>query len=146
MAFLISFVNDNALTEKQDDLKLGKIILGDYEEHFEASLSYWSMEDYLKHWEYALHRIAYQSNKSCLITSMYNPRSSNYLYWWPMYKDGSSVFIQNQILFLKNIKPKFDPNNPYLSVPDRKTMNEEGHEISEWELSIEEILEYLRLL
>lgn len=146
MAFSISFVEDNSLPERQDDLKLGKLILGDYEEHFESSLSYWSMEDYRNHWEHALHRIVYESNKSCLITAINNPSSSNYLYWWPLYKNGSSVFIQNQILFLKQIKPNFDPNNPYLNVPDRKTINEEGQEISEWELSIGEILEYLRFL
>jgi len=142
MAFSISFPNNNSLAP--NELKLGKIVLGDYSEYFKSSLSYWSVEDYKNHWKNALHKIAYESTKSCLITSIYNPQSSNFLYWWPIYKDGSSVFFQNQILFLKRVRPRFDPTNPYLSIPDRKTINKDGNEISEWELRTEEIYEYLK--
>lgn len=142
MAFSISFLKNNSLTP--NELKLGKIVLGDYMEHFESSLSYWNMEDYKNQWKNALNKIARESNKSCLITSIYDPSSSNFLYWWPIYREGSSIFFQNQILFLKKLQPKFDPSNPYKSVPARNTINEDGHVISEWELSIEEILEYLK--
>lgn len=142
MAFSISFLKNNSLAP--NELKLGKIVLGNYVEHFESSLSYWNMEDYKNHWKNALNKIACESNKSCLITSIYDPSSSNFLYWWPIYREGSSIFFQNQILFLKKLRPKFDPYNPCSSVPARNTINEDGHIISEWELSIEEILEYLK--
>jgi hypothetical protein len=37
------------------------------------------------------------------MTSMTDPRTSNFLVYWPMYREGEDVYIQNAIIFLDEI-------------------------------------------
>jgi CdiI N-terminal domain len=108
-----------------------------------ASLSYWNKLDYLMQWEAALTRIYDGNDKSCLITSMFEPSTANFIFLWALYLDGSIVHIQNQILFLEKLDKPFLETNPYESIRDRKTVSDEGDKISEWDVDVNDIKMYL---
>lgn len=144
MPFSIALVNDPNLRFPDFDPKvasLGIIEIGPYKERFIAPLMYWSVDDYRRHWEQAIERILFhQSDVSCLITSMADPAKSAFIFWWPMYRvNNKTVCIQNHILFFDKLQSPFDESNPFSSVPERRTINEDGDNISEWLVSIDEV-------
>jgi hypothetical protein len=69
---------------------------------------------------------------SCLMTSMTDPLSSNFLVSWPMYREGEDVYIHNALIFLDEIGGVFDPEAPWGCVRPRSGTDEEGNRISEW--------------
>jgi hypothetical protein len=149
MFFSISFIEDKELCDSlkvPDGFQLGSIVIGEFEELFESPLSFWSIGDYQKHWKRALERTVNGAAKSCLFTSMYDPPTANFLFWWPLYREGQIVYIQNQMLFLNKIDGALDPVNPYVHVPDRKVINKDGEKISEWNTTVEEISQFLETL
>jgi hypothetical protein len=81
--------------------------------------------------------------KSCLITSMFDPLTANFIFWWTLYLDGNIVHIQNQILFLDELDKPFSKLNPYEFIRERKTVSDEGDKISEWDISVDDIKVYL---
>jgi hypothetical protein len=143
MGFSISLFNeivtDSEISEKN---QYGLIQIGDFQERFLASLSYWKPDDYKIHWKNGIRRIIEGADVSCLITSMYDPTTANYIFWWPMYRQGDIIIFQNQILFLNTIRSHFDENNPYEFVGKRRTVNEEGNDLSEWATPIQEITDF----
>lgn len=148
MVFSISILPKNKIQQKEmySDIIYGEIVIGDFTEKFEASLSYWKEEDYRKHWEDGLARILSGNKKSCLITTMYDPHVSNYIFWWPLYREKESIIFHNQILFLKKLKPPFDPKFPYEHIDDRVSEDEDGWKISEWQIPITDISHFLDYL
>jgi hypothetical protein len=122
---------------------LGVIQIGSFQERFIASLMYWSADDYKRHWKQAIKRILHSSDVSCLITSMVNPITGNHIFWWPMYRMNGHVFIQNHILFFDQLQSQFDERNPFSSVTERQTIDEDGNRISEWSVQINELEEFL---
>lgn len=148
MAFSISFL-DEAMSKDWDssgEMRLGLIVIGDFEERFESSLSYWSVEDYKEHWRQALERIKAGEIKSSLITNMYDPPTANFIVWWPLYREGQHVYIHNGFLLMDELDEPFNPRLPYLHVADRRTVGEDGGQISEWETTVTEIEEFLKSL
>src|SRR5262245_1505378 len=117
---------------------LGVIQIGYFQERFIASLMYWSADDYKRHWKQAIERILHSSDVSCLITSMVDPATASHIVWWPMYRVNDSVFIQNHILFFDQLQSSFDERNPFSSVTERQTVDEDGNRISEWSVQINE--------
>jgi hypothetical protein len=122
---------------------LGVIQIGSLQERFVASLMYWSADDYKRHWKQAIERILHSSDVSCMITSMIDPTTGDYIFWWPMYRVNEQVFIQNQILFFDQLQSPFDERNPFSSVTERLTINEDGNIISEWSVQIHDLEEFL---
>jgi hypothetical protein len=122
---------------------LGTIQIGSFQERFIASLMYWSADDYKRHWRQAIERILHSSDVSCLITSVVDPTTANHIFWWPMYRVNEYVFIQNQILFFDQLQFPFDEQNPFSSVAERRTIDEDGNRISEWSVQIDELEEFL---
>lgn len=125
--------------------QVGEIQLGKFHETFMASLSYWTKLDYLIQWKVALIRICNGNDRSCLITSMFDPSIANFIFWWTLYLDGNIVHIQNQILFLDELDKPFLELNPYESIRTRKTVSDEGDKISEWDVDVDDIKVYLDL-
>ncbi len=147
MAFSICFLDEVVSMDRDmSELRLGLIVIGDFEERFEASLSYWAVEDYQKQWKQALERIIAGEPKSSLITSMHDPQNANFVTWWLLYRDGQQVHVQNQLLFMDQISGPYDLANPYVYIPDRETVDEDGNRISEWRTTIAEIEEFLKAL
>jgi hypothetical protein len=125
------------------DTCYGRIQIGDFQEKFEINVSFWEPKNYVNHWNRSILRIANKEEKSCLITSLSDPRNSNFIFWWPMYRDKDKVFIQNGVLFLDEVSDSFTLENPYENIPDRETVSEDGEPISEWEIGIESLKNYL---
>lgn len=138
------------LLESVNDLKSseracwGMIMIGSFQERFLVPLDYWTASDYEGHWKQAATRILQSSTSSCMVTSMYDPATANFIIWWPMYRVGDTVFIQNQILFLDSLSSPFNPNDPFSSIPERRTINEDGEEISEWSVLVKDLESFLQ--
>src|SRR5437667_439558 len=75
----------------------GQLTAGDFSEQFSMSLEYWSPADYENHWLAALANVnASPDATSCLISSMTHPTESNFVFCWPLYRDGDAVHVQNR--------------------------------------------------
>ncbi|SRR5690606_3439636 len=122
---------------------IGGMQLGDFEESFHASLSYWTREQYLSQWREAVSRLLSGEHISALITAMYNPKRSNFITWWPMYLVGRKVYIQNQILFLEELETPFNEKELYNFISKRETSSEDGEKISEWCVDIDSLIDFM---
>ena len=144
MAFSIAFLSEPVPSlEVNEPACPGLIELGSFQERFVSSLSYWNVNDYKRHWRQAITRIVESSQKSCLITSMYDPSTANFIFWYPMYRVDDTVFVQNQILFLNQLSAPFDERDPFSFVSERKSVNDEGESLSEWCVQVEELESFL---
>lgn len=130
--------------ESEDDLVIsGSLIIGDFKEDFHASLSYWDRNRYLSQWKEGLERLLRRENYSAVVTTMYDPSTANFIFWWVMYLIGNDVYIQNHVLFLDELDKPFDETDLYSFVPEREIQTEEGEPISEWSVSLSAIRDSL---
>ncbi len=130
-------------TSELENLCYGYIQIGDFHENFEMNTSFWNPKEYVNHWGKAISRLLCNEEKSCLITSLSNPQHANFIFWWPMYRHEDKVFIQNGVLFLDELSEPFIPSNPYNNIPSRETISEDGEPISEWEINIDALKDYM---
>ncbi|MGF1751124.1 hypothetical protein [Vibrio cionasavignyae] len=117
----------------------GQLIIGDFSEGFHASTSYWDRKKYLSQWVKGLEVILKGGNKSAFITTMYDPTTANFIFWWVMYLVGNDVYIQNHVLFMDELGEPFNESDFVKFVPERETFTEYGEPISEWKVSIDDI-------
>jgi CdiI N-terminal domain len=89
----------------------GKIEIGDFWEYFYAPLVWWSAEDYERQWEEGLARLK-SYDTSCLIISIYNPKITQFVNWWLLYKIDGKVYIRNQML-MNEVYEKLVGNNNF---------------------------------
>jgi hypothetical protein len=73
-------LTDKEFIDGNERFLVGDIHLGEFHETFMASLSYWTKSDYFKQWKIALIKICNGNDKSCLITSMFDPSIANFIY------------------------------------------------------------------
>jgi hypothetical protein len=111
-------------------------------ETFMVALDYWSINDYRQQWREGLERIK-THDISCLVASVYNPRNGARVVWWPLYKEGNQIFIQNELIagdeYVKWIGHKiFSPETCYNFVTPRVTETPEGYRVSEWAITVPE--------
>jgi len=125
----------------------GKIVIDDFQETFTASLAFWTRNEYELHWKRALERLIAGAERSALITDYVPPparvSSEDYLVWWPLYRDGDTIYVQNHLLFFGQLSRPFSPDRPCNSVRDRQVVNEDGQKISEWATTIGDIKQFL---
>jgi hypothetical protein len=123
----------------------GKLKIAGYSETFIASLAYWTHEQYERHWMIALDRIVSAEGRSALITSFVEPRTEGFLLWWPLYRDGDLVYIQNHILFFDQLSKPFSAEHFWESVGQRQIITpDEGIPISEWKTTVSDLRDCLR--
>jgi hypothetical protein len=137
--FDINFITNKSSPGSETPIALAEIHLGDFREQFEVSLEYWSKGQYQRQWLEGITRIINGDSKSCLITSIYNPKYANFLCWWTLYRNYDRCYVHNGILFLEGIKQIFDINKIYNYIETRITVNEDGDMISEWSLPIADL-------
>jgi CdiI N-terminal domain len=124
---------------------VGRIVIGDFEETFTMPLSYWSASDYRRSWRQAFDVLESGPNaKSCLMVSMTDPETSNFLTCWPMYRDVEAVYIYNAIILLDELEVNFDAREPWASIGPRYTIDEDGNKISEWETSMDSLRDFFK--
>jgi hypothetical protein len=121
----------------------GRIVIGHFTETFMVPLGFWDESDYRHSWRQAFEVLnADQNSVSCLMTSMTDPRDSNFLACWPMYRAGEDVYIQNALVFLDEIEGAFDTSAPWRYVRPRQGIDEDGNKISEWATSMDSLREF----
>ena len=124
----------------------GRITIGDFTETFWAPLGFWGESDYRRSWRDAFEVLnADPDSMSCLMTSMTDPRASNFLVCWPMYRAGEDVHVQNALIFLDEAGAEdFDLAAPWGFVGPRRETDEDGNKISEWITSMDSLREFFR--
>ena len=139
MPILIRFLHP---VPDEPGVALGEITLGTFVEVFEMALTTWNVEHYQQQWDEGIQRILSCASKSCLITSFWSEKNALGGEWWMMYRVQDQVVIQNQLIrpdvFDQRYK-NFDADNPYSSIPDRKTVTDDGQKISEWSVPFNQI-------
>jgi hypothetical protein len=121
----------------------GELRLGEHSERFQSVLGFWEPVDYQASWAAGLARLLGGASVSCLATSVLDPAAANFIEVWPLYRQDEHVYVQNHLLFLDQLPRNFDPAAPWDSVRPRSVMNEEGRAISEWQVTVEEVTEFL---
>jgi hypothetical protein len=146
MSFSIKLLEESVPTEEpKHQAQYGLITLGSFQERFIALTTLWTAEAYKAHWREAVRRVVETGADSCLITSVHDPSESHMLFWWPMYRAGDRVRVQNGILFFDQLDRPFRIENPYASVPPRRTVTEDGDILSEWEVSLPDLRRFLTI-
>jgi CdiI N-terminal domain len=129
--------------DEEDPLvAIGELKLGEHSEYFESTLEFWGLEDYEGSWAAGLRRLIDGSSVSCLATSMIDPSIANFVEVWPLYRSGDDVYVQDQLIFMDQLSHEFDPAAPWESVKPRSVINENGQEIQEWRVSLEDVQEF----
>jgi len=123
----------------------GRIVIGDFAETFVVPVGFWGESDYRASWRRAFEVLETGPRAvSCLMTSMTDPATSNFLTCWPMYREGEDVYVQNAIVFLDEIEGPFDPEAPWGSLEPRQGTDDDGNRISEWATSMGSLREFFR--
>ena len=144
--FDIHLTND-IVTELESNILAvyGKITAGDLAEIFIASLVIWDAEKYESQWRTAVERVVAGESKSALVVSYADPSIAEFLIWWLLYREGDSVYLQNQMLFFDRLKEPWYPGDLQRYVPDRRTVNESGIALSEWVVALQDFREWLHV-
>lgn len=141
--FSIKFISDSYSEPDSGEIyQYGEIVIDDFQEKFLSSLSFWSVEDYRKHWIRSLKEL-YTNSKSGLIIDMYDPEQSKTIEWWILYKVDTLVYFQNSLLFLDELNGVLEINRIAAHIPTRERYTDEGELISEWCTSITSIEKFI---
>ena len=123
---------------------LGRIAVGGFSETFEMSLAFWNAEEYRASWRDALEMLGRRDDAiACLVSSITDPSTSNFVFCWPLYRNGDDVFVQNAVIFLEDLTESFDPARPWLSVRPHTSVDEDGNRISEWLTDVSQVRSFL---
>jgi hypothetical protein len=140
--FDIYFTNER-VPESDVEAGYGKIRIGNYVETFISSFVRWNGADYEHQWVDACERLISGQEQSALITSYVPPDSSDLLMWWPLYREGEVVHVRNELLFYSQTTVPFSVDSPWASIQERRKTNDEGLEISEWDISLACVHDFL---
>lgn len=142
--FNLNFVSTGKFSaERSEEVALGEISLRNFTENFWASLSIWKIEDYEKQWIEGAKRIL-EFNRTVFITDLNNPKTSNFITWWKAWRINEQIFVQNQLLLFSETSSFFDLNNPYELIGERTTETKNREKVSEWEVSLQDIKNFLK--
>jgi hypothetical protein len=141
-AFAIEVTEDPPDDERE---RFGRIRLDDFVERFLMDVDFWSPDDYRESWRAACGRLveAPGDTVSCLVASTCDPTTANYIWTWPLYRVGDTVFVQNHIVFLDELETPLDPTRPWLAIKPRRTHDEEDQRISDWSVPLAAVRRFL---
>jgi hypothetical protein len=149
MPFSIQFL-DEPLRYPFDDANTpgapGLLVMGESKEGFCSTLYQWSKQQYESQWERAIDVLLNESLKAALIVEYIGPDAGSHLEWWAMYREGETVYLQDQLLFYSQLSEPFSLDAPFESLRDRETINAEGQKISEWSVSLQEIKRFAGMI
>jgi hypothetical protein len=115
----------------------GRIRIGSFTEDFIAYLCDWTPEHYRRQWLEAAQRLVNGESKSAFVTTFVSPKNGRHFEWWPCYRVGEIVYLQNQLRFYEQVASPFAVDSLYAYVSDRKTASDDdGTPISEWEVPL----------
>ena len=145
MLFSIAF-SEAPLVYEYDDPTTpgaeGELAIVGYREKFLSSLYTWQKEDYEHQWLNAITSLLRGATKAAVITEYVHPNAASHLQWWPLYREGDVIYVQNHFLFYERLGQPFSVANAVDFVPDRKTISEDGEHISEWSMPLAALQEF----
>ena len=137
------YLTDEVVPESEGHAVYGKVRIEDYTETFVASLVCWTPARYEQHWREACQRLVGAEQESALISSYVESPMSEFLVWWPLYRDGQVVHVRNELVIFSQLSKPFSIEDPWSSIRERRILAEEGSQISEWDTRIESLREFL---
>ena len=139
-----SIVLKNRISIEGSKFMAGKIIVGDLDETFHASLGYWSPSQYKRQWVEGLRRIIDGGfDRSRLITSLSPPGAVGPTFSWSLYADTERVTVQQGLFIPGELGTAIDPADPYASIKDFAKVTDDGRTISSWVTTRSEIKAFL---
>lgn len=117
------------------------IRIGEMQETVYIPTGTWRITEYKKQWKEGIERLK-THDTSCLVTGFTNKNGSPGVDWWPLYRVGDRVYVQNHVLWHEIYQERvgdkpFTRETCYDFVPPRRTKDYEGTEISEWSVPYE---------
>lgn len=139
---MFNIIVKNTPINAYEELALpGKIIIDDFEENFTLPISYWSLDDYKKSWLNSLRQGIENKDHAALPVSMYDLSSANFIFIWKIYFENIIVHIQNSMIFLDQY-PGFKIEKINQFIKPRRTHNDEGMKISEWDTDLASVIKF----
>ena len=120
----------------------GRITLGPFTDEFQAPLFDWAPGDYTAQWLEAAGRLAKGAPVAVFLTHMKHPQADYHL-GWPAWREGDRVFVQERLFLREQMSGDFDPEYPEVHAGARQEISEEGERISQWEVSMRDVLAFL---
>jgi hypothetical protein len=117
---------------------LGRIRLGRDEDAFEVSLEWWGPAAYERQWLAAARRLAAGATRVMFLAS-YNGPDAAFHFRWPAWRDGDRVCLQNHLILTAQLAAPFDPDEADRFVRERAEVDEDGHQVSEWEVCLSDV-------
>ena len=108
-----------------DGQRLGQITVGKFTEQFACHPTTATVDQMETLWHGQLRALIAGGRTAVLI---YDPRFA-----WVIYREGDNCFVQ-QILSV---------NGAFRDILPRRVLNDDGHEISEWSITVADILDFL---
>jgi len=140
--FYIGFVTAARVDAAGGRYAEGELTLGGASARFQSDLGSWSMRDYEAQWREAIARLLAGQPTSALVTSYRGPETGHHLIW-PMWREGTTVHLQERLVLTEQLPEPFDPASVYALVGERVTVSEGGLPISEWSIPIRQLATFL---
>jgi len=118
----------------------GALHLSGCDEFFVLPLSYWTRNQYIENWKSSIAHGLGVGRNTAIITSMRNPKLSNFVSVWAFYHGGHEVYVQNRIIFFEDLGEDFNIEKLSGYIGIRRTHNEDGARISEWVVPLQGVL------
>lgn len=128
----------NFLDNIENNTIIGEVKIDEYIEEIEIDLSYWNKNDYKTQWRDAIDNLKKGEEKWALVTSMSDLKTANFITIWPMYRINETIYIQNQVLFLDDIKDDFSIKKINKFLDERDS----DEEVSEWKTTLGELTKW----
>ena len=124
---------------------LCELVLGDHKEVFPLITSMWTRDMYQAQWMDALRALVEDRVSSCvLVTDIKAPEISYGVSYWALFKEDGIVYFQER--FSRNLMAELisPASTAEPHIPARVQGTPEEHsQVSEWELSIDEVRHFI---
>jgi hypothetical protein len=140
LLFDIAFITDTS--EPQNDGGMnrlrGRTTLGAYTEEFLAPFGHWKRADYERQWVEAARRVLGPAGRAAFFTAAFR-------FWWAMWREGDVIFVHEELLTPERMAGVVDDGSvPYHLIENRRTHDEDGMPISEWQISAEDVRAFVK--
>ncbi len=116
----------------------GRTVLGDFEERFIAPIGWWRAADYAQQWILGAQRLLEGASPSAFAIEAGR-------LWWVAWREGSDVVINQRLLLADEMARAWTADAdhvPYDLVGPRESPTENGNEISEWRVCLDDIRDF----
>jgi len=119
---------------------LTEIRIKNYSKTYSMPVDTWSVEEYEQQWREGLERIK-THDTSCLIGAIQKGKPNSFINWWILYKEGNTVYIQQNLTFNDTVPPgklleNLTVQNCYSYITPREIVTDGGAKRYEWKIKI----------